>query len=392
MAFVAWGATACAANQLTVTYLAANKAEVTRASSSDPFMVPVDVSFLNLTTEPLTMQVGIGYYDADDRLVLSTPLVTQTFEPNMGFGQDGMTVPLGQGLADGTYQVKLVNRVGETMPWMPMDRSEQYYLEMEIAGTTARLTNHAPGDETETYHLDIDFSHMNCSGDAATGYEAIGKELTGTLMVTNESAGDYDGDIVITLYRQQEGGADQEEVSYHVSDTRVDQVSYGPIRLIPYRLAVVDCVVESSTALENGGYDVTDDKIKGVMTIANQTRQDYANRLRIILDGPSPSNVDLDLVEIKAGEVIEVPFEFSDLEGGLYTLTLGFSNEEPGVLDGFIAVDLYMLTGTSGIESVEAEGDGQDQPVYNLQGVRMPDGASLPKGIYIKGGKKIVVK
>ena len=428
VAFVAWGATACAANQLTVTYLAANKAEVTRASSSDPFMVPVDVSFLNLTTEPLTMQVGIGYYDADDRLVLSTPLVTQTFEPNMGFGQDGMTVPLGQGLADGTYQVKLVNRVGETMPWMPMDRSEQYYLEMEIAGTTARLTNHAPGDETETYHLDIDFSHMNCSGDAATGYEAIGKELTGTLMVTNESAGDYDGDIVITLYRQQEGGADQEEVSthtepvsikagetaevdlpvwnlesaldylytlevsYHVSDTRVDQVSYGPIRLIPYRLAVVDCVVENSTALENGGYDVTDDKIKGVMTIANQTRQDYADRLRIILDGPSPSNVDLDLVEIKAGEVIEVPFEFSDLEGGLYTLTLGFNNEEPGVLDGFIAVDLYMLTGTSGIESVEAEGDGQDQPIYNLQGVRMPDGASLPKGIYIKGGKKIVVK
>lgn len=76
VAFVAWGATACAANQLTVTYLAANKAEVTRASSSDPFMVPVDVSFLNLTTEPLTMQVGIGYYDADDRLVLFPRLLS----------------------------------------------------------------------------------------------------------------------------------------------------------------------------------------------------------------------------------------------------------------------------------------------------------------------------
>ena len=29
---------------------------------------------------------------------------------------------------------------------------------------------------------------------------------------------------------------------------------------------------------------------------------------------------------------------------------------------------------------------------FNLQGVRMPDGASLPKGIYIRGGKKFVVK
>lgn len=31
-----------------------------------------------------------------------------------------------------------------------------------------------------------------------------------------------------------------------------------------------------------------------------------------------------------------------------------------------------------------------NQPVYNMQGVRMPQGATLPKGLYIIGGKKVV--
>ena len=47
----------------------------------------------------------------------------------------------------------------------------------------------------------------------------------------------------------------------------------------------------------------------------------------------------------------------------------------------------------TGIEELEAENaNNNDAPVYNLNGVRMQNADNLPKGIYIKGGKKFVVK
>ena len=130
VALLSWGANAQAASQLTVTYLAANETSVTRNSPSAPFMVSVDVSFLNLTNQPVAMQIGIGYYDVAQQLVSSTFITDGSFNPTMGFGQDGMTIPLGAGLADGTYYVKLLNRESEGVAWRPMDRADQYYLEM----------------------------------------------------------------------------------------------------------------------------------------------------------------------------------------------------------------------------------------------------------------------
>ena len=428
VAFVAWGATACAANQLTVTYLAANKAEVTRASSSDPFMVPVDVSFLNLTTEPLTMQVGIGYYDADDRLVLSTPLVTQTFEPNMGFGQDGMTVPLGQGLADGTYQVKLVNRVGETMPWMPMDRSEQYYLEMEIAGTTAQLINHADGEE-EAYHLEVNFVVEGCVGNPDTGYEVEGNTLKGVVRITNDGNHDYDKSIAYKLYRQEGSGRVEVEnysrplelkvgdatevpfefdgldhtyaytlaVSYYVSEDKMsDEITFGPLHLkeVETFSLDVDFKIENCTGDETTGYEVTGNKIKGVMVVANQSGHDYADEFSCTLYDGTERVPFTTSIEVKAGETIEVPFEFDNLNyEGEYMLYVGYCYEEGSMMDFFIFGPFTLIDPATGIEGVEVDGEAEaDQPVYNLQGVRMPDGASLPKGIYIRGGKKFVVK
>ena len=43
---------------------------------------------------------------------------------------------------------------------------------------------------------------------------------------------------------------------------------------------------------------------------------------------------------------------------------------------------------TTGIATVVTN---EDAPIYNLQGIRM-NGKNLPKGIYIQGGKKFMVK
>ena len=91
--------------------------------------------------------------------------------------------------------------------------------------------------------------------------------------------------------------------------------------------------------------------------------------------------------EVKAGETVDVPFEFANLDySKLYALIVYYNTE------GHLSEETIIDNSTA-IEGIEASGEEQaDQPVYNLQGVRMPDGASLPKGIYIRGGKKFVVK
>ena len=48
------------------------------------------------------------------------------------------------------------------------------------------------------------------------------------------------------------------------------------------------------------------------------------------------------------------------------------------------------------VENVSADAEAADNAVYNLHGIRVADNASdldrLPAGIYICGGKKVVVK
>ena len=57
------------------------------------------------------------------------------------------------------------------------------------------------------------------------------------------------------------------------------------------------------------------------------------------------------------------------------------------VLNDNVDVDVTAING------ITAEGiNGADAPVYNLQGMKMQDLDNLPAGIYIKGGKKYMVK
>ena len=47
----------------------------------------------------------------------------------------------------------------------------------------------------------------------------------------------------------------------------------------------------------------------------------------------------------------------------------------------------------TGIEDIAVEDVNiNNAPVYNLQGMKMQNTDNLPKGIYIKGGKKFVIK
>ena len=57
------------------------------------------------------------------------------------------------------------------------------------------------------------------------------------------------------------------------------------------------------------------------------------------------------------------------------------------VLNDKVDVDVTAING------ITADGiDDADAPVYNLHGMKIQNAENLPKGIYIKGGKKYIIK
>ena len=68
-------------------------------------------------------------------------------------------------------------------------------------------------------------------------------------------------------------------------------------------------------------------------------------------------------------------------------------------VEGTIDVaDIYLTNNddysseTTSISSVSPITVEEDEAIYNLQGIRMPDTDNLPRGIYIRGGKKFVIR
>ena len=86
-------------------------------------------------------------------------------------------------------------------------------------------------------------------------------------------------------------------------------------------------------------------------------------------------------------------------QNGVQSIMSGGANATLGPCRAYFIADNILANGmlisfddqTTGITSAElnAEGAAEDAPIYNLQGVRV---SHLQKGVYIKGGKKFVVK
>ena len=144
---------------------------------------------------------------------------------------------------------------------------------------------------------------------------------------------------------------------------------------------------------------VSGNSIRGTIHATNNGEEDYRDYLVCYLGYIDGRTIYLTqqtapFAEIPAGGTVDVPFEFTGLDGSLtYAVVVGYTTEGQLFNDQQDCQFGPIILDTTAIEGIEVEEETEaDQSIYNLQGVRMPDGVSLPKGIYIKGGKKIVVK
>ena len=403
------GGTSQEVAQMTLASFASTKETVTRNSSFAGFAVPVNATCWNMTSQTFNVEVGLACYDDSDEMVGEpTTLAVTDIGPGYGFSFEEDPLTMGTRIADGIYYVKFVHKVNGADAWTLMKNANKYYLELRVNGNTATVINHAPQEDFVVNSVDVQ------------GNKSVGSKQTFTYNITN--TGDtytqgviffVNNEIISQIGLNLDPGATDDYVfswtptregTFNVGLATADgteiitsqDVTIGEAKA--YNLSL-SFKVDNCTGNEIVDYEVTGNVIKGVMQVTNLGEYDYVDDITCLLyyDGNDNymylENSSLIPAEVKAGETVDVPFEFANLNYSKRYALVVYYNTEGHLSERIISGYYKLIDNSTAIEGIEASGEEQaDQPVYNLQGVRMPDGVSLPKGIYIKGGKKIVVK
>ena len=399
--------------ELTLETFSCTAESVERNSFAAGFSLPLDYDMWNMTTQTFSVNVGIAIYDEDNQLwgVSQTGLATSAIGTSYGWstqdkGPKSLTV--GEGITAGNYTLRMVHQVNGSDEWTPLKNADKYYLEMRVSGNKATITNCAPQSGIAVNSVDLQ------------GNLSVGSMQSFTYSITN-SGDTYTQDIAFFVNNDILSG-----IGLNLDPGATDDYvfSWTPERKGTYRVGLANATTgeifyseqvtigemktqeldatfqfDGATGSEILGYEVSGNSIKGTMSVINKGEEDFMDHITcgLYFDVGDhklyPASSNTIFVEVKAGESVDVPFEFSNLDySKRYMVIVEYMSAgeyAPDICSSFIT----LKDNSSGIEGVEVGGEAEtDQPVYNLQGVRMPDGASLPKGIYIKGGKKIVVK
>lgn len=394
--------------QMTLDYFAATEETITRNSLFAGFDVPVNAACWNRTGQTFLVEVALACYDESNEMVGEpSSLGSLNLEAGYGFSFAGDQLPMGKGILDGTYYVKFVHKVNGSDEWTLMKNADKYYLELQVKGNTATIINHAPQDFV--------VNDVNVQGNMS-----VGSQQTFTYNITN-TGNTYTQKVTFFVNKEivsqiglnlDPGATDDYVFSWTPAREGIYEIGLatgdGTEIITSQKVTIgeaksheldVTFQFDDATGSEILGYEVSGNSIKGTMSVINKGEEDFMDHItcRLCFDGGDHylclASSNKIFVEAKAGESVDVPFEFSDLDySKRYMVIVNYMSAgeyAPDIRSSFIT----LKDNSSGIEGVEVDGEAEtDQPVYNLQGVRMPDGVSLPKGIYIKGGKKIVVK
>lgn len=390
--------------ELTLETFSCTAESVERNSFAAGFSLPLNLSMWNLTSQALAVEVGIAIYDDNNQqwgmmeLGLSDPALATSH----GWGGTAQ-LTVGTRITDGTYTLRLVHKVNGSDEWTLLKNADKYYLEMRVSGNKATITNHAPNSGIAVNRTDL------------RGNLSVGSLQTFTYNITN-SGDTYTQDIAFFVNDDILSG-----IGLNLDPGATDDYifSWTPERKGTYCVGLANATTgeilyaEQYTVEEAKEYQlnftytvdgmedntVSGNSIRGTIHATNNGEEDYRDYLVCYLGYIDGRTIYLTqqtapFAEIPAGGTVDVPFEFTGLDGSLtYAVVVGYTTEGQLFNDQQDCQFGPIILDTTAIEGIEVEEETEaDQPVYNLQGVRMPDGVSLPKGIYIKGGKKIVVK
>ena len=166
------GGTSQEVAQMTLDHFAATEETITRNSIFGGFSVPVNAACWNNTSQTLSVELGLAYYDESNEMV-GEPSGLGSYSLDTGYGLSYDELSMGDGIKEGTYYVKFVHKVNGSDEWTLMKNADKHYLELQVNGTTATIVNHAP-------QQDFVVNDVNVQGNMS-----VGSQQTFTYNITN---------------------------------------------------------------------------------------------------------------------------------------------------------------------------------------------------------------
>ena len=388
---------------MTAYKLETSTSSTSRMNNLSNFSVSVNLESYNMTGSTATFDVALGIYNSSGTLN-DTAIFDKsaTLENYYGYAPR-LTLEFGSGLSDGTYYIKLLSRLTGDTEWHLQNSANIYYIAATISGNTASFENIAANSI-----LTVDTVCVN-GNNRATSTQKIAVSLTNSGTAnTNELYAFVDGSLLGGMGVNIDPGTSAEyQFSWTPSSTGTYTISLASDMYMGDVLYTTEVTIKAAVAtslsatfqVDNAtGTVITGTTFSGTVTITNDGLAQYYDDLIVCLfyDGGDGyaylEDYDTYFVKLRSGESYDQAFSFTNLDTSKKYLVMVRYNNQGALTQDNCVSDLYSLSTASGIESVKAEEAEDDGAVYDLKGVRVPEGSRLSKKIYIKGGKKFVGK
>lgn len=351
-----------------------------------------------------------GIYDSNDNLIKTSYSITAN---DFGYCRGG-TIDIiyidANGLANGTYRLKFLSRQQGAETWCMGNNSEFFIITININGNNVTITSPAMKGNNDNYSIsDISITGNGLVGakhDIQMTVKNIGDKFCGTIYIV-------EGNTVIGTISTNIDPQDTEVLIGKVTfDTEGEHhltfyVNNGGFQKLPtpecsytvynqsYTTLTLSGKPATSYTVENGVYIIDQSEFKMDCTINNNTETDYRSFITYWLNtsGNSLSFINEGYAYVEGNNTASVTHEVMELEENvLYNFYMTYytaaSEFSPAYVEDVIRV-MYKNTATAinNVPTIDTT-----TPLYSIDGRRVGTSSPLRPGLYIKNGKKFVVK
>lgn len=336
-------------------------------------------------------------------------------------------VSFGSGLADGTYQLRVLSRESGKTDWAWAFCAVHNYVEVVISGTTMKTTTYGLPRTPEV--SDFTINSVNVSGS-----KKVGEPLKITINLTDKN---QIGNMPIYLWGNASlsAGSDSYQLltgggcNLDPNETGEMTLEYTPQRAGEFKFILSgsmskydtplytftenisgmyllsELIIDDSEPQPIGLNNLSGTTLKGVARIYNYGSDPFDDNIYLDLGETASLENKFSLVSnnnvkttIAVGQSVDLPINITDLKANYYYVLL-LSIQENGKKkylnadeNGYFNYSNIYHTGEdTGIGIIPV--DTPDADVYNMQGVRLGKASglkTLPKGLYIINKKKII--
>lgn len=364
-------------------------------------------------------------------------LIGASIEYGSGYYIYSGTLDFGKGLADGSYQLRLLSREHGKTDWDWCIGATFHYLELTINGTT--MTVETIGKDTET-EIGKEYEKIKVNSVTLGEEKELGKPITITINLTNLNDisnlpiylwGNASVEAGLDKYQLLGGGGcglDPGTTGNMVLEYTPQRTGHFKFYLATahegedyengtgHKLYEFEATVEGTRLfmeMEVVGAkvnyispsEVVGTTLEGTVHLTNYFLETYNDKVGIFpfeVKDTQLYEVDQHVIktyEIAFGETVDIPFKFENLTpNSTYAILVGIPDGKEtkwlNWVDGSILYrHLFHMVDDTAIEAIQA--DAPDADVYDMRGVRVGKASelrNLPKGVYIINKKKVLNK